>query len=269
MDIEARIEAMATERRDLAARLGFFDGSLWLGKPEGFPLAREVAAADLASHLRRSMLTGGLVSHWRGKTSSAQDGNAGLLEADDLLPPDCWTVWTGLPLYPEEPGILPCRGSAHPRMRGVRLYPRAHNFPLGEWCTAPIFRWLTERRMPLFIQHTELDWSSLRQLALKFTELPIVVESQPRKILYHTRPLFLLLRECRNVLLEISNFGGAGFLDHAAREFGTERLLFGSFLPVSDPFVPMGMVLDADLGEADKALIASGNLRRLIGGVVS
>jgi uncharacterized protein len=267
MDIEVRIEGMAAERRALAGRVGFLDCSLWLGRPEGFPLAVEVTAGELTGHLRRSMLAGGLVSHWRARTSSAQDGNAGLVEVDGVLPPECWTVWTGLPLYPVEQGPVPGRGDPHPRMRGVRLYPRTHAYPLADWCTGSLCTWLSERRIPLFLQHTEFDWSSLRALALKFTELPIVVESQPRKILYHTRPLFLLLKECRNVHLEISNFAGAGFLDHAAREFGPERLLFGSFMPVSDPFVPMGMVLDGDLGEADKALIASGNLRRLVEGV--
>ena len=51
------------------------------------------------------------------------------------------------------------------------------------------------------------------------------------------------------------------------REFGAERLLFGSFLPVSDPLVPIGMVLDADLSEEEKRLIAGDNLRRLLEGV--
>jgi hypothetical protein len=47
---------------------------------------------------------------------------------------------------------------------------------------------------------------------------------------------------------------------------GAGRLIFGSFLPVSDPLVPLGLILDAEMSEADRALIAGGNLRRLIGG---
>ena len=94
--------------------------------------------------------------------------------------------------------------------------------------------------------------------------LPLVVETQVQKILYHTRPLFALLRDCPNVRVELSNFAGQGFLEYAVREYGAARLLYGSFLPMSDPWVPMGLVLDADIGDAEKALIAGGNLRRLV-----
>jgi uncharacterized protein len=102
------------------------------------------------------------------------------------------------------------------------------------------------------------------EIAKAFPKLPIVIETQVQKILYHTRPLFALMRDCRNVLLETSNFVGAGFMEYAVRGFGAERLLFGSFLPVNDPLVAMGMVLDAGIPEEQKALIAGGNLRRLI-----
>ena len=267
MEIDARIARMSQDRAELARTLGFLDCNLWLGRPEGFPLAHEIGAGELAEHLEAAHLTGGLVSHWWGKTSSAQDGNQALARVDGSLPQGCWTIWTGLPLYPREPGMVPGPGMTHRRLRGVRLYPRAHNFPLGEWSTGGLCQWMVERNLPLFLQHPELDWSSLRQLALKFPTLAIVVESQTRKILYHTRPLFMLMKECGNILLEISNFCGPGFLEHAAREFGAHRLLFGSFLPAADPLVPMGMVLDAELPLEQKAMIAAGNLRRLVEGV--
>jgi predicted TIM-barrel fold metal-dependent hydrolase len=121
--------------------------------------------------------------------------------------------------------------------------------------------------MPLFIWHTELEWPALYELARTFPQLPLVVETQTQKILYHTRPLFALLRDCANVYVELSNFAGQGYLEYAVREFGAERLLFGSFLPVSDPLAPLGLVLDADLPEAAQRLIAGDNLRRLIGEV--
>ncbi len=48
------------------------------------------------------------------------------------------------------------------------------------------------------------------------------------------------------------------------KEFGAERLIFGSFMPVNDPLVPIGMIIDADIEEKDKLLIASGNIKRII-----
>jgi predicted TIM-barrel fold metal-dependent hydrolase len=119
--------------------------------------------------------------------------------------------------------------------------------------------------MPLFIWHTELDWPSFYLIAKSFPDLPLVVETQVQKILYHTRPLFALMRYCRNVSLELSNFAGQGFVEYACRELGAGRLIFGSFLPVNDPLVAMGMVIEAEISREEKALIARENLRRLIG----
>lgn len=262
--IDADISDMARARRELAQRLQFFDSNIWLGPPQGFPLAEELAPGRLGEICEGRFITGGLVSHWYGKTLSAQDGNAALVQAMDGQDDSFLAVWTALPLFPAEAAPLPGSGALPERVGAVRIFPRSHNFPLSHWCIASLCEWLCERRMPLLIWHTELDWDDLHRLAGDFPALPIIVETQTRKILYHTRPLFALMRDCRNVRVELSNFAGQGFIEYAVREFGAERLVFGSFLPVSDPFVPMGMVLDARIAEQEKGLIAGGNLRRLL-----
>lgn len=266
--------AMVEERTALANRLDVLDGNVWLGRPAGFPLAVEMEPEDLAAEQLtkvqgRRFLKGGLVSHWTARTLTAQDGNEAIASLESRLPLEWHTVWTGLPFYPPEPGLLPGPRQGSQRMRGVRIFPRTHGFPATDWALGDLCRWMESRRLPLFIWHTEIDWPALRALCLAFPRLPVVVESQHRKIIYHTRPLFMIMRECRSLHLEISNFAGARFLEVAVGEFGAERLLYGSFLPVGDPLVPLGMLLDAELDEAAKRLIASGNLTRLIEGVTT
>jgi len=259
-----RIEQMARERQKLAEVLCFFDSNIWLGRPEGFPLASELAPDQIEEVLKSRFITGGLVSHWWGKTVSAQDGNEAVLRALEGQSESLSAVWTGLPLFPPEAAPVPGKGQPPAKVRGVRVFPRSHNFPLEGWSVGSLCEWLVSRQMPLFVWHTELDWNSLHRLARMFSALRVIVETQTQKVLYHTRSLFALMRECRNVSVEISNFAGQGFIEWAVRELGAERLIFGSFLPVNDPFVPMGMVLDAEIPERDKALIAGENLRRLI-----
>ena len=104
----------------------------------------------------------------------------------------------------------------------------------------------------------------MHALAGAFPKLKVIVETQTQKILYHTRPLFALMHDRRNVLLEISNLVGPRMIEYCVRQFGAERLIFGTFQPVNDPLVPIGMVIDAEISAADKMLIAGGNLRRLI-----
>ena len=265
--IDADISDMARARRTLAQRLQFFDSNIWLGPPQGVPLAEELAPGQLGDVCEGRHITGGLVSHWYGKTLSAQDGNAALTQALDGRNDPFVAAWTALPLFPKEAEPVPRSGAFPDGVGAVRIFPRSHNFPLSHWCVGSLCEWLCQQRTPLLIWHTELDWDSLHRLASDFPALPIIVETQTQKILYHTRPLFALMRDCRNVHVELSNFAGQGFIEYAAREFGAERLVFGSFLPMNDPFVPMGMVLDARIAEQDKALIAGGNLRRLLGEV--
>lgn len=259
-----QLQHLVLARRAHAERLQFFDANLWLGDPVGFPCARALPVAQLGPALRERCLTGGLISHWLGHTQSAQLGNHALQDALSSLGEGYYAIWTGLPLFPAEDGPLPGAETLPACVRGVRIFPRAHNFPPLAWSIGSLCTWLQQRCLPLFLWHTEIDWASLYQLAHAFPGLTLILESQPQKILYHTRALFALLRDCGNVRVELSNFAGQGFLEYAVREFGAQRLIYGSFLPVSEPFVPMGLVLDADITEEEKRLIAGDNLRQLI-----
>ena len=266
MNCATDLDAMRSRRKELADRLRFFDANVWLGPAQGFPLAEELTVDRLETELADRLIAGALVSHWRGKTVSAQQGNADVCDALADRGENLFAVWTALPLFPAEAtGPLPGVGDLPERVRAVRVFPKSHHFPLDPWCVGSLCEWLVEHRMPLLAWHVELDWPALYRLAQAFPKLSIVVETQTQKILYHTRPLFALMRDCPNVHVELSNFAGAGFVEYAVHEFGVDRLVFGSFLPVSDPFVPMGMVLDADIPEQDKKRIAGDNLRRLIG----
>ena len=262
--LDERIKKMTQERAELARKLSFCDCNIWLGRPEGFPLSEELCANSLNEVLDKRFVTGGLVSHWRGKTISAQDGNESVLQ--DLRRKQRGSIChldSAAPV-PSEPARFPVLQKLPREVRAVRIFPKSHHFPMTDWCIGSLCEWLVERRMPLFIWHTELDWPSMYEIARKFPKLSIVIETQVQKILYHTRPLFLLMRDCRNILLETSNFAGQGFVEYVAREFGPDRLIFGSFLPVNDPLVAMGMILDAEIPQDQKELIAGGNLRRLI-----
>jgi uncharacterized protein len=264
--VDTRLADMIAERRLAHAGLKWLDANLWLGRPQGFPLAREMDLPTLLSAMQEYRISGGLVSHWLGHTASPQAGNEALLTlAPRLTVASVAAIWTGVPIVESEQGPLPGVGDWPESVRGVRVFPKTHSFALTDWCIGPLCRQLIDQNVPLFIWHTELTWPAAYDLARELPALNMIIESQSQKIIYHARTLVALMRDCPNVYLEISNATGPLF-ELICSIVGPERLIFGTFMPVSDPWVPIGVVLDSSLAEADRALIAGGNLRRLIGG---
>lgn len=267
MDYKSMIENETSARGKAAEGLGLFDSNIWFGKGREYPLAPEIGPEELPGICSKYFLNGGLISTWDSVNLSAQDCNETLIAVEPDLPENTWTVWTALPLLPREQDPLPGYGPPAGKMRGVRIFPKTHRYACKPWVLGDLCSWCSEYRVPLFIWHIEADWDGLYQIAGDFPDLTLIVESQWQKILYQNRTLYNLMARRPNVLLEISNFAGQDFLTGAVEHFGAGRFIFGSFLPMNDPFVPIGMLLDSEIGAEDKKSIAGGNLRRLIQGV--
>jgi hypothetical protein len=269
MNLDRQIDEISAGLRKRLDRLDLFDSNAWLGQPDYFPLATQIEPGALGGVLEEYGIQGGLVSHWDGVRLSPQDGNEALHEAEPFLPARAWTVWTGLPLAPGEPGPLPGTGAPDGRMRGVRLFPRTHHFQLSPWVVGSLCEWCISHGLLLFLWHVEVEWEQVYRLAAAFPALTVVVDTQWQKILYHNRDLSCLLETCPNVLVESSNLIGQDFITWLVRKWGAQRILYGSFLPAADPYAAIGMILDADISVEEKALIAGGNARRLVDGVRS
>jgi hypothetical protein len=264
MDSEKLIERTAAAKREQLAGLPCWDANIWLGRPAFFPLAQEVPLQELGPLLARYGCRGALVSHWDSVHLSAQDGNQALLDSAAALPDNVYTIWTGLPTMPREQSPLPGTGQPDLRLRGVRLFPQTHHFDLSPWVLAALCEWCGEHHLPLFLWHVEIRWSELQALAAAFPRLKVVIETQWQKILYQVRNLFSLLKACPNVLVESSNLVGQDHVSYLVRNFGSERLLYGSFLPMNDPYAAIGLVLDADISVQERENILGKNLERLI-----
>ncbi|TFG60989.1 MAG: hypothetical protein E4H36_11170, partial [Spirochaetales bacterium] len=259
----------AAEKRAVLDSLEFFDVELWIGRTLEYhaPTSGTLTAKDVEGYLQGRGLSGALLSTTEGMLMSPQDGNGELLKADGLLPDSVYTVWNGLPLFPAEPGFLPKPGSLHKRCRGIRLFPKSQRFPLEDWVVGSLAAWMTDIRLPLFLWHVETDLVELYRFAKLYPSLPLVLESQWQKILYPLRVVYNLLKGCPNILLEMSNLILPGAVEYFVREFGAERLLFGSFYPMAEPLTAIGLLIDADISREQMEMIACGNIHRLIGEV--
>ena len=98
---EKDMTAIVEEKMGLIRELRFFDSSIWLGQPEGFPLAEQLDSDSLSQVLDRRFISGGLISHWSGKSISAPQGNEAVLRGVRGQDKELGAIWTGLPLFPD------------------------------------------------------------------------------------------------------------------------------------------------------------------------
>lgn len=107
-------------------------------------------------------------------------------------------------------------------------------------------------------ESTPLD---VAELAARLPEVPLVC--------YHAggnwEAGIRALRPHKNVYVEIAGSNPtAGFVEMAVREVGAERIIYGSDAAGRSFASQVGKLLDAQIPEAAKELIARGNLQRLI-----
>jgi predicted TIM-barrel fold metal-dependent hydrolase len=243
--------------------MDFFDCNCMVGR-WGQPLPGQFhSAADLERELGRCGIARALVFHALAKELDPATGNSALareLSGRERLSP-CWI------LMPHHTGEMPapaqlCDRMAQQGVKAARLFPQAHSYSLGEWCCGELLSALEQRGIPVFLDHDQTNWSEVDALCAAHPGLPLTL----LRVNYRAhRSLYPLFERHPNLHVEIGLFVAHNGIVDCARRYGARRLLFGSALPHFTPGGPIANIMYADVSDADKALIAGGNLRRLLG----
>jgi predicted TIM-barrel fold metal-dependent hydrolase len=255
-------EAIADYRQQRAA-LDWFDANCWIGVgPRG--LLRPVATVDETLRLlRRYGIERAVVAHAAARDYDPEAGNRWLcaaIAAHDCLRGAAVIAPGGRTLAALQQELA---GLVAKNVRLVRVFPRSHNVRLdGPWLEV-----LTEFGLPLAVWHTETTWDDVAAVCQAHPRLNLIVEGPHRKLFYHNRIYYGLLERFANFHLEIHNLVNYLGVDDLVRRFGSERLIFGSFLPEQDPNVAMSLVTLGAMSQADRQNIAGRNLQRLVEGV--
>ncbi|UCH35251.1 MAG: amidohydrolase family protein [Armatimonadota bacterium] len=243
--------------------MDFWDCNCMVGR-FGQPLPGQFHSADdLEAELERCGIARALVFHALGKELDPATGNAAL--ADDLADGKrfvpCWVV---MPHHTDEmpPAEELCERMAEQGVRAARVFPQAHGYSLAEWCSGELLTALERRRIPVFVDHDETNWDAVNSVCAAHPDLPFVLLRPNYRV---HRSLYPLLERHPNLHIEIGIFVAHDALADCARRYGAERMLFGSALPHYTPGGPIANIMYSELSDADKALVAGGNLRRLLG----
>lgn len=244
----------------------FFDSNCCVGKL-AVPLPAHFGdMEELAAVMERSGIDDALVYHALGKEYSPATGNQLIL--DDVRGyPNMHPCWCVLPPYTGEipppwelVDLMRTEG-----VRAVRIFPKTHNWSLAEWSAGELLDALEKHAIPLFIDFAETSCDQVHALCEKHPRLPVVLTGTPFRL---SRLVYALLARTTNLHIELSAFQlHCGIEDICAR-FGARRLLFGSAAPHFNPAPSVMAVKYSGTTEAEKALIASGNLQRLLDSVL-
>ena len=256
--------------------LRFFDAHCYVGRYKTFRAGSFYTAEDLLAQMEYFGIGEALVTHSMSREHHPIDGNAAVLtetRGTDKLHPS----WALLPPASKE---LPRPAALIPEMiangvRAAKIFYGSYSFPISAWCIGELLDELDAHHVPTFIDpDAELDtwdmdrfdWDAVDALCREHPKLPVVLSEA--RIRSSNRLLYQLLEKHPNLHVELSGYWAYHAIEFITHEFGPDRLLFGTRMPVRDPACAVGQVIYSDVSDDDKALIAGDNLRRLLGGVV-
>jgi len=242
-------------------RVPVFDANVRVGHRHD-ELSACADRATLLAEMDRCGVARAVIYHTQTEEISPIDGNQALeawLADDGRLVPQ----WSIMPT----PDSLAQVQALHQqgRVTSVRLHNTwVAGLPFRPWAYGEMLTWLSEQHIPLWIPLPELDADDLVTTLQAYPDLVTVCVGA-----HYTHHLLLrpLLRSVPNAYLELSRYEPIGEFEALCKEFGAQRLIYGSWYARYAMGAMLFYLHHIDLSEPELALICAGNLERILGGV--
>ena len=147
--------------------------------------------------------------------------------------------------------------------RGVKIYSHPEA-PITEPATYPLLEVAADYGMPVLSHTTPDECDHLMQHVPQARLVMAHMGGHPYAFGDWHRAVVVAKRHPNLLLDTASSQIDNGMLEWAVAELGPEKILYGSDMPLLDPFTQMAKVTGAELDDRAKALILGGNLQRLL-----
>jgi len=159
-------------------------------------------------------------------------------------------------------------------VKALWAFPARNKYLLNATTFGPLFEALIERSIPLFFPVTEampgfgghvsyhLGWDHVDRLLSDFPRLTLVATDM--SVWGQDRYFRPLIERYPRLYLDISSYEQGRGLEDFCKKYGPERLLFGTHYPDIPMGGPILNLINADISDHDKELIARGNLIHLL-----
>ena len=149
-------------------------------------------------------------------------------------------------------------------MRGVKMYSHPEA-PVTESASTAILETAAELRLPILGHFTPAECDTLMQRVPEARVIMAHMGGQPYAFGNWHLAVEVAGRHANLYLDTASSQMDNGMLEHAVDQLGPERILFGTDMPLLDPWVQRAKVEGAEITDEAKALILGGNMERLLG----
>lgn len=239
-------------------RVPVFDANVCVGHHHDQPSPAADRGALLAE-LDRCGVARALVYHAQTEAISPVEGNTFLeawLDADERLLPQ----WSILPTAASLAQVQALHAAG--RVNSVRLHDTwSAGLPFRPWAYDELLSWLSAAGIPLWIALPDLDPDDLVTTLRAYPELVTVVVGAHYVHHLLVRPL---LRTLPNAHLELSRYEPIGAIEALCREFGAQRLLYGSWYARYAMGPMLYYLHQTDLSDEELALVCGGNLEKVL-----
>ncbi len=216
--------------------------------------------------LQRLGCKGGGFMSWNGTVcGDTRGGNACTKAALDALPDSYWGLGSFDPTHytPGELRSAICELYADKRFIGMKPY-HVHNVSYDHPSYAAWWEYGNERGYYALIHRTRADYSEVTTLAERYPNVNWVVAHCGSSYAAADGAI-AAIRRFPNIYAEITMTPvWLGVIDYLAETCGSDRVLYGSDLPMRDPRQQLGWVVYSRLPLASKLRILGGNTRTLI-----
>jgi predicted TIM-barrel fold metal-dependent hydrolase len=183
-------------------------------------------------------------------------------------------------LHPSVPIVPPATGEQPPPdelvgllvergVKAVRACPNAHGFSFDVFSMGALLEVLQAHRIPVIHSSMRVQdhpwkhapaWENVREVALAFPQLPIIVAYTG---MLQGRKLLPVLETCPNVLADLT-CSAFQFVEYVVERFGSRRLVLASHFPAEDPGLYTALLSYSGVSAEARRDVAGGNVRRLL-----
>jgi len=240
----------------------FFDCNCTVGRRSTPRPENDLSPEEILAELEYAGVSDALTIHAHAREYDPRIGNDRISEIAAQHPEfvPCYVA------LPHHTGELPggdalLRYLADGGARAVRLFPKDHNYGLGEtWC-GELFSTLEEAGVPVLVAVEQTDWREVGEILAAHPGLKLLLLRVGYRI---NRWVYPLLEKYPGLRLEPALYPLHGGIDAVVEKFGAERLVFGTGLPLWDAGASIAQIHYAGVDPASRRRIAGENLQEML-----